>query len=512
MRTSQLILTALLSLSSLNNFSSAYVVSAPGLPRQKQMAWLNKMTDEYFTTAPGQLSHEMLDSAPELIYAWAHLDSKECALKVESLVKRVVDERRAGNLEATATLDDYNTLIEGWARSRAGTAAAERCEQILMEMQSEHSDVKPDMDSFKSTLMAWRVSTDVSAATRAQRVLEYMLELYTTGQNTLACPDSDCFDICLQLWARSGSKDAPKQTENLVIAMERLHKATDSKKLQPRTTSFNAVLAAWSRSHDPNAIKHILEVLRFMETHAQLGDTSIEPDMISYSTCISGLARLGGSAATAESLLRKVEEGVKSGNEHDSNVKLMPDSILYNTVINCYARRPAPGGYRKARSVLDRQMNHYHDGAGNSGNKCKPDVYGFTSVLASCAMEPREKYKAFQVALATFQQLRHSMEYGAPNQVTYGTMMKCCARLLGPGTPQRRKWTKTVMELCIADGCVGDMVMSRFREAASPDLFREIMDGVPKKQLPADWTRHVDVKMDSSRKKKNTQNRRRAEV
>jgi hypothetical protein len=249
-----------------------------------------------------------------------------------------------------------------------------------------------------------------------------------------------------------------------------------------------------------------------METHAQLGDTSIEPDMISYSTCISGLARLGGSAATAESLLRKVEEGVKSGNEHDSNVKLMPDSILYNTVINCYARRPAPGGYRKARSVLDRQMNHYHDGAGNSGNKCKPDVYGFTSVLASCAMEPREKYKAFQVALATFQQLRHSMEYGAPNQVTYGTMMKCCARLLGPGTPQRRKWTKTVMELCIADGCVGDMVMSRVREAASPDLFREIMDGVPKKQLPADWTRHVDVKMDSSRKKKNTQNRRRAEV
>ena len=74
----------------------------------------------------------MMDSAHDLIYAWAHLDSKECALKVESVVKRVVDERRAGNLEATMPLDDYNLLLEGWVRSKAGTAAAERCEQILM--------------------------------------------------------------------------------------------------------------------------------------------------------------------------------------------------------------------------------------------------------------------------------------------------------------------------------------------------------------------------------------------
>lgn len=497
MRTCNLIVTALLSISSLSSYSSGYVVSAPALPRQKQLAWLNKMTDNFCSTAPGQLSHEMLDTHNDLMYAWAHLDSKEYALKVESLVKRVVDERRAGNLEATMTLDDYNILLEGWARSRAGKQAAERCEQILTEMQ-EHSDIKPDMDSFKSALMAWRISNDKNAASRAQRVLEYMLELYTSGQNPLACPDSDCFDICLQLWARSGSIDAPQQTEKLVIAMERLHHATQLKKLQPRTTSFNAVLAAWSKSRQPDATKHILEILRFMETHAKLGDTSIEPDMISYSTCISGLARLNGDPATAESLLKRVE-----ASDH------MPTSILYNTVINTYARRASPGVYRKARSVLDRQMNHFHEVPGST---CKPDVYGFTSVLASCAMEPRERYKAFQVALATFQQLRHSSDhYGSPNQVTYGTMMKCCARLLAPGTPLRRKWAKTIMNLCIDDGCVGDMVMSRFREAATPDLFGEIMEGVNKKNLPAAWTANVDEKMDC-RKRKNTQNRRRAEV
>ena len=156
----------------------------------------------------------------------------------------------------------------------------------------EHSDIVPDLDSFKMVLMAWRASDSSNAAVRAQRVLEYMIHLYSSGHNALACPDSDCFDICLQLWARSGRADAAKQTELLVIAMERLHHATQLKKVQPKTTTFNAVLAAWSKSKDPDAVKHCMEILRFMQTHAKLGDTAVEPDMVTYSTCISTLARV----------------------------------------------------------------------------------------------------------------------------------------------------------------------------------------------------------------------------
>jgi hypothetical protein len=499
--THALLLTLILSLA---GSSSSYITSSPtSLPRTKQLAWLNSMTDKFCSTAPGQISHEMMDSAHELIYAWTHLDSKECALKAESLVKRVVEERHAGNLEATMSLGDYNLLLEGWARSKAGKAAAERCEQILLEMQ-EHSDIVPDLDSFKMVLMAWRVSDSPDAAMRAQRVLEYMIHLYTSDQNDLACPDSDCFDITLQLWARSGRSDAPKQTELLVIAMERLHHATQHKKLQPKTTSFNAVLAAWSRSKDPDAVKHCLEVLRFMETHAKLGDTAIEPDMVTYSTCISSLARFNGPAEKAESLLRRIEDAAIAGKS-----KLVPDSIFYNSVISCWARSTETGAYRKARSVLDRQITQHQD-LGNS--KCKPDVYGFTSVLASCAMESKEKYKAFQVALATFQQLRRSDDYGAPNHVTYGTMMKCCARLIGPSNPLRRKWVKFIMTNAIEDGCVGDMVMGRFREAATPDLFREIMEGVDKKNLPEAWTANVEEKRDCRKRRSFTKHRRCAEV
>ena len=101
-----------------------------------------------------------------------------------------------------------------------------------------------------------------------------------------------------------------KQTELLVIAMERLHHATQLKKVQPKTTMFkNAVLAAWSKSKDPpEAVKHCLEILRFMETHAKLGDTAVEPDMVTYSNCISVTARFNGPAQKIESILRCVED------------------------------------------------------------------------------------------------------------------------------------------------------------------------------------------------------------
>jgi len=52
-------------------------------------------------------------------------------------------------------------------------------------------------------------------------------------------------------------------------------------------------------------------------------------------------------------------------------------------------------------------------------------------------------------------------------------MMKCCARLIGQSNPLQRKWVKFVMTNAIEDGCVGDMVMRRFCEAATLDLFQE---------------------------------------
>jgi len=478
-----------------------------GLPRHKQIAWLKKMTIDICESPPGELTHEMLQSAPQLMKGWKstcnNKNGKESALAVESLLKRMIDERRAGNPQAIATTSDYNNMLESWATSGAGTAAAERCEGILMEMQEQYQNdgdvnVQPDLDSFKAVLLAWRQQAghEDYAPHRAQRVLEWMVRLYKDGLNDLAVPDAVCFETVLQAWSRSRHPDAPQQTEALLVSMERLYKATQLESLQPTTVGYNAVLAAWAKSNQEGASERATSVLEFMEA-----SPAIEPDMASYSTVVGALARTNNpeDARTAETLLKHVETGFRAG-----NTDLEVDTILYNCVIGCLAKCNSNGMYRRARAVLDRQIQLHDDGC----QQCRPDVYGFTSVLGACAMETKERSKAFGVAVATFQQLRHHEEYDTPNHVTYGSMLKCCARLLPAADPLRKKWVRKVFQMAVKDGCVGDMVLSRMREAAPRDLYRELMDGVDKHNLPNEWTRNVHEKREERKKKQ----RRRAEV
>lgn len=475
--------------------STAYVTSPGAVPVNRQRKFLKQLTSDLCQVTPGKLSTKQLSQCPQLIYAWSHLGvcSKENALAVESLVKRVIDERRAGNEQADLTVEDYNCLLEGWARSRQGEAAAERCEEILTAMQAQGP--KPDLLSFKAVLMAWRHVTEDYSALRAQRILEWMLRLYKDGENDEALPDADCFDAVLQTWSRSGHRQAPQEAEKLLGVMERLYESTGLIQVKPRTLSFNAVLAAWSRSGQEHASDRASKILAFMELLKASGDKTVAPDSASYCTVMGALAKSENQALAASkagALLRHVEVAYY-GSEN-----IVPDTILFNTAMGCWAKSNLSGAYRQARSILDRQIALYESGC----SSCKPDVYGFTSVIASCAAEPGhkdEKTKAFNVALSTFRQLQ-GFEDG-PNHVSYGAMLKACAKLLPSSSPVRQKWARKVFQDCCEAGRVGDMVISRMREAASPELYKELMNGHKRRELPCEWTCNV-VETNEFRKRK----------
>jgi hypothetical protein len=515
--------------------ATAYITSKAAVPVSRQMEWLKEITVDICESQPGCLSDRQLSQVPEVMKAWSHSkrSDRECALAVESLVKRVIDERIAGNDHVSDfTADDYNCLVEGWARSGGGEAAAERCEQIITAMQEQGGMVAPNLTTFKAVLMAWSQATQAEKLSygphRAQRVLEWMIQLYSTGENPRALPDADCFDICLQTWSGSGHADAPAQTEQVLGVMERLYESTQLVKLKPRTTSFNAVLAAWSKSGRPEAADRASNILAFMEILSKQGD--VAPDYVSYSIVMGVLAKSQDQVAAARkagAFLRHAEisyqESVHAVDAVDDDFDaaavasngLVPDTILFNTAMGCWAKSIVLGSYLKARSILNRQTALYESGC----EKCRPDVYGFTSVIAACASEhgsKKERLAAFQVALDTYRELEQYPEDSA-NHVTYGTMLKACGKLLPSGSPVRRKWVRRVFQDAAKTGCVGDMVLGRMREAASPDIFKELMQGIDKRRLPQSWTCNVDQASDRRRKNgsrqyTNNRSRKRAEV
>lgn len=489
---------------------SSYITSKGALKVPRQIKFLKQITDEICESPTGKLSDDMIADSHKIMKGWSHLSTNtrtaataENAVAVENLVKRLIDETKAGNSKATPTTNDYNCMLESWARSGKGEFASERCEEILTQMQKSYEagdhHVQPNLSSFKIAIMAWKHEGGKSLSSfRAQRILEWMMTLYTEGKNDLAFPDAYCFDSVLQSWSHNSHKYSPLYAERLLGSMEKFSVATQSPKIAPRTLSFNAVLGAWARSKDPNAWTRACEILSFMEklSHVE-GNKSVEPDRVSYHVVLGALARSGdpAAAAKADAILKSIEKQKKAG-----ALSWEPDTMIYNQAMACWAHSNKKGSYRKTRSLLDRQIHQYSSGCAG----CRPDVVGFTSVLSSCSSESGDKTdkgKAFNVALSTFQQLLLNQEdYGSPNHVTYGTMLKCVSQLLPPSSAERKRWTSKLFKECTAKGLVGGMVLSRMREAATPELYKELMQGHTKSSLPPRWTRNVDEKNEYRRK------------
>jgi len=512
---------------------NAYVNFKSVVPEPRKLEYLKQITGEICEIPTGELSDAMVADSKRVMQGWSttkyNTSSKENAVAIESIVKRLVEEAEAGNVNANPTTKDYNCMLESWARSGEGVYAAERCEEILTQMETEfESDIspqiRPNLSSFKIVLQAWKHAggQDLSSF-RAQRILDWMASLHDEGKNDLAQPDQMCYDTVLQSWSRNDHEQAPVYAERLLAKMEtmRLESTAIVPLVQPRTVSFNAVLGAWGRaslspsspsafSDEPSSTstsyQRSCDILRFMEKLYYVeGEPMVEPDRVSYSLVLKTLARHKTDASVApkaDEILRFVEKKYRSG-----DLSWRPDTLLFNTVMGCWSHSHVKGSYRKTRGILDRQVNFFLSLEEKAGSDdCKPDVYGFTTVLSSCALEPgddTERAKAFNVARATYIQLIKNKDlYRSPNHVTYGTMLKCVTKLLPRDSPERKKWTKKVFNQAVANGCVGSMVLSRLSESSSSAKeYKALIQGHTKKTLPASWTRNVDEKYPYQRKK-----------
>ena len=492
--------------------TSSYVTS--GLPGHKHRAWLTEMTSEVCDTAPGELSQEMCHKAPQLLSAWAQnpyvphtIDKerackdtyphhgKECAVVCERLLKRLVDERIAGNVNAVGLTNTktYNALIDVWSRSGEKAAAAQRAEEIVMGMQDAYSsgqvDVQPDLESFRLVLKAWSQARDEEdAPCRAQRLLEWMLRLYDSGENSLVRPDKDCFELVIQAIANSGDPDAPLRTEKMIVVMDQLYQKGHTE-AKPTRLSFNQVMMAWSRSKKPGAAQRAEDILNHMMVLSSKSGTEdhrdLSPSVASYSAVISAWAKSGD-----EDCGRKAEKILKLAERHSkthSDESVTPDTIMYNLVIDAHAKTSSSRAHLRSRRVLDRQISLYKKG----NQKCKPDVYTFTSVLSSCASlngSKKEKLQSFEIAHSTFEEMSRSNV--VPNHVTYGMMLKACHRLLPLGK-ERRVYTRQYFRDACERGCVGDMVMRQLIKAASPEQYKGLLKEYVNGNLPAEWSCRV---------------------
>lgn len=236
--------------------------------------WLRKATNEILEKEPGTLNKGKWHELVSMVKAWSKFSKidPEAPVVMEKLIKRLHDERIAGNEDAIADIDLYNTLLDAWCcvalfssnykgRSNAEfiaspVYASRRARDILVQLEdnSEQNEAlaKPNEQSFG---LVYDVIFKVEGAYAAREFLAWIEEI--SGSNERARLSYKYYMKLLNAFANSGDEKAGYHAEELVRHMERIG-------LEPDTICYNIALKAWTKGK-----KYFLEYFKFFFRYDQ---------------------------------------------------------------------------------------------------------------------------------------------------------------------------------------------------------------------------------------------------
>lgn len=270
------------------------------------------------------------------------------------------------------TTHNWNMLIRAHGKSQTKDAP-QKAEIILRQLeniylQTRDPDVKPTVISYTEVIDSYAKSNSRNSADKAETILFKMMELAEKDDGTYdedVAPTSITCDAVLNAWARQGTMQGAERAEQILERMEYIRTRGKSRtKIQPTAYSFATVITAWAKASKPGETfsgeraQHILK--RMMEFRkeilAQEGPDSdyaklLKPDVVVYNSVLDAWARTKTPIAgtKAEEILFQMQEVARMG---DGNIHVLPDTITYNSVINCHASSGHINSAKAAEKIL----------------------------------------------------------------------------------------------------------------------------------------------------------------
>jgi hypothetical protein len=275
------------------------------VPRQMndRHEWLQRTTKTLLETKPGSFNKGKWHELVSILNAWSSSRDVSAPIVMESLLKRLIEERAAGNSEAKACVHDYNLVIEAWGHLASkstleGKLAARRARDILLSLQrtyeaTQDPDCMPTSRSFVVVLSALSKAGDVSGC---KNMLKWMETLHESERNVQANTHTSAYAYALNAIASNGSPTAGKETEDLIQHMN----ATG---IEPNTLCYTIAVKAWAKgARGRQGAEHAERLLEEMP---------VKPDVYTYSTVITAWSSSGmkdHAAERAEAILKKLED------------------------------------------------------------------------------------------------------------------------------------------------------------------------------------------------------------
>ena len=425
------------------------------------------------------------------------------AEQVHALLLEVLDhaQQNAFGPAAVPPLIAFNSVISAWGRAQR----PDRVEWVLQRLQQERQRhphaLQPDavlynsiLHSFLSAPLAPNVALDKSL-----QLLQYMHDESRSGRQPAIAPDSYSYYTLLKCWIQTGnhkqnkknrtrqqqqqpkSRDdsdhrpqAAEQAEALLHQMEECWKVGDTS-MPPSRLIYNMVMNAYAKSQHSQAAPRAWRLLRRMQDSKW---SDCHPDIISFTSCLECLAQphcsLPNPAGLAAQLLHEAGERYRvlahAQPEREDLEQYRPNLRTYTMAIQTLANHG--GSAQQARDWLTQLCDEYQR---TKLPSLQPNTYPYNYVLNCAANTVGEdgsserQLEAFQIATQTFQEMRHSSETNnhsaiEPDSFSYAFWLKCCHKLLSPGSDFQRQCAQLAWKECQNRELVTEHVLQRYRQ------------------------------------------------
>lgn len=420
-------------------------------------------------------------------------NDREYAQRADDILTSLERKYKEGEISFRPNVFSYNVVIDAWGRSQ-DPEGAWNAAKLLRRFISNDSKFEPDTFSFNQVFSALSRSKKPGSTQLAEQLLLYMEIAYSNRNLRNAKADVVSYTSVIISLARSGESDSAERGERL---LKRLKEQYESGKtyLKPTRIVYNALIDAWAKSGSVLGARKAEALLKEMDEMCAMGDQSIAPNVVTYNAVMNSWARSGTRCCgnMAEKYLDRMIflNGTKG--------EIKPNEFTYNTVINAIAKSQSATKTQKSLRILRRMDKLYQSGY----KQARPNILTYTSVLNAAAFPSKQsdfktKRKALDTAIFTLHELRSS-QYGHPTELTYSTFMKACSNLLSSkDETSLREVIEETFHQCKEDGQVGEMFLSRLKEAAPKDLYTSLLsevvtdrDFVKVDDLPQSWRCNV---------------------
>jgi len=374
-----------------------------------------------------------------------HSGEENIVERVENIYKRALDR------DITPDAYVYATLLDAYATTRPADAS-EKVSEILAMMEKNVADMSPGGITvvYNTALKLLKESREKNAVVKAEELFKKMKSQLIFDEVT--------YGTMIALYTNKGSRASAKRAEELLAELINdkgleanthhmnsamlsllregsISKAADlldkmekeyrngSEFMKPNVVSYSTLMSGWVKSNDSTKLEQTTMVFNKMITMFKSGNKDAEPNFVSYVTLVDCIVKSGeaGAAERAEKIVRDMYDTYKQG---QSNFK--PNAQLVSTVIDSWSKSGDSSAGERAETLLNWLFEIYE---AEKDPQLMPTAYPFTSSISAWAKS--RKFGKAARAKAILNKMKSLYTSGVikspPNIYCYTAVINACA-------------------------------------------------------------------------------------